>query len=214
MFRVFDFDRKQPPWAFDDRTIVEKLCDRPGGERGRHDDNFQIRPHFLLHAANHRQRQVAVQASVREIRRTCTTPTRSNSGSSASIRTNTPSVTARIRVFRLVRRSKRTSYPIEFAQWRAALLRYPRRRRPGRKPPRLEQHDLLVASQPGIEQRRRNPRGFAGPGRGAQHQARMFLQGGSDSRQMFVDRKRKLNQLIVSLPGEKTLRHYARFKNR
>ena len=59
--QVADRDRMQPASGFDLRTIAEKPCDRRGIERGRHDQQFQIGPHFRLQSPGDGQRQIGVE---------------------------------------------------------------------------------------------------------------------------------------------------------
>ena len=59
---VRDFDREQPTFAGDDRSVSQKLRHRFDAERRRHHDHFEIGPHCLLNSADHAQRQIGVEA--------------------------------------------------------------------------------------------------------------------------------------------------------
>ncbi len=53
----------QAAFAGDDRAVAQVFRDRPGGQGGRHDNQFQIRANRLLHASRHREGEVQIQAA-------------------------------------------------------------------------------------------------------------------------------------------------------
>jgi hypothetical protein len=187
--RVRHVDGERTPLALDHARIAQPARHVGRGNRGRHDQDAQVRPRLALHASRHRQRQIRVQAALVEL---------------------VEHDRADVRQERIVlqhahdepfghdqdaraRRALTVEAHVEtdlVADLPAALARNAPRRRPRGDAARLEHQDEPLARDPRVEERRRHARRLPRAGGRAQHGARMRAQGRDDLGQDRVDRQR------------------------
>jgi hypothetical protein len=191
------------PLALDDRRVPEPLRHALRRDRGRHDDDLEVRPRLALHLARQRQREVGVQVALVELVED-QDPDALEEGVVLQHAHEQPlgdDQDARART----RLALEAHLEADLApDSPPALLRHAPRRRPRRDAPRLEHDDLQRAREPGLEQRRRHARGLPGAGRRAQHRAGRCPQGRDQRRQDGVDRERlghAGDQSIRPVPG-------------
>ena len=158
----------QPPAAFHHGAIAQPAGDRFRGQRGRHHHQFQFRPDGLLHAADHGQGQVAVEAPLVELiehdrghrfqeRVVLQHAEEDAFGDDPDPRLRTHAAIEADLVADLV------------AQRRAAFVSDPPRTGPGRQAAGLQDHDRTGPGQARIEQGRRHAGRLARPGGRPQH---------------------------------------------
>ena len=190
----------QPAFAGDDRAAVQVAGHFLDRQRGRHDHEAQLRPHGLLHQPHQPQGQIALQAALVELieddradrfqKRLVVQPPQQDARRDGQDARPRPALAIEADVIADL-----------VAQPPAALAGHPARRRPGRQPPRLQQHDLLVSRQAGVQQGRRHARGLSRAGRSTQHGVGTAPQSIKQFRQHGVDRQEHSILVGYSLHG-------------
>ena len=178
----------QPPLAFHHGAIAEPAGDRFRGQRGRHHHQFQFRPDGLLHAADHGQGQVAVEAPLVEL----VEHDRGHRFQEGVVLQHAEEdafgddLDPRLRSHAAIEADLVADLA---AQRHAALESDPPRTGPGGQAAGLQDHDRTAAGQARIEHGRRHAGRLARAGGGPQDDGLRSAQGGHDLRQDFVDRQ-------------------------
>jgi hypothetical protein len=186
---VLDLDREGAALGGEDGRVAEGARERVGLERRRHDDQAEVRTHRVLEVAHGGERDVALEVALVEL-----------------VEDDDPHVLEERVDDQLAAENalghepeprRRPAALLEThavadlaANRAAALARHPLGRGACRDPPRLEDDDVTLACEAGVQDGGRHARRLAGTGRGAQHEARARAQRGGDLGEQRIDGER------------------------
>ena len=167
---VFDRHREGASLGGQDGGVAEGTRERVGLERRRHDGEAEVGTHGLLELSNHGERDVALQVALVELiqdddpdaleeRIGREEPAEHPLGHEPEARPGPPALVEAHAIADLV------------AERAAPLAGHERGGRACGDPPWLEDEDVPIAGEAGVEQRRRHPCRLAGPGGRAEDEA-------------------------------------------